>query len=128
MDKRASVSPDSEELKKPIYLFIADWRDFFEFVENETIIYLNDIVEMGQGLSVYLIIAGLNAGISYLASSGERLTNRVLKQRHAILIGESLSEHKLFQTSLSSSEENSKMPDGSAYYINDKSTKKIKLI
>ncbi len=112
----------------PIFLVIADWREFFEGAADETVVYLRDVVEMGQGLGVYLIAGGLRDGMVYLAQLGEKLTSRLLKQRHVILLGGSVAEHGLLQTKLSVEEERRPFGGQEACYILEDKAKQINLL
>ncbi len=127
-DRYEGKDRDEYDRVAPIYLLIADWKEFFDFVDDKTIKCLEDVVDMGKGLSVYLIVAGLGSGITGLATKGETLTHRLIKQKQIIITGGSIYEHNLFMTSMSSEDENADIPDGMAYYMNDKSIKRIYLM
>lgn len=129
LEKRSEGGDLNENGKvSPIFLVFADWRGFFEFIENKTVDYLKDIADMGKGLSVYMIVAGLNSRIAYFITSAEKLTYKIYRQRQMIFIGDSIESHRFALNDLSSEVEKSPLDEGKGAYLNGRVCKKIRLL
>lgn len=116
-------SPDQEF--PLIVLVIAELKEFFMAADDDTIPCLKDIVVLGRNLGIYFIAAGQAEGIAYLGEKGEKLTSALLRQRHAILLGGSFADHRVFEASMSYTESSKALGPGESYYLTDKKVNKI---
>lgn len=111
-----------------IVVLISDLQDCFNKVSDRTIQRLTSIVTLGEGLNVILVVCGTSSSIGKLYHGGDSFTISMVKRASALLIGDSVSAHGVFESSLSHTETITQMGKSEAYIIRKKTAEKIKIV
>lgn len=127
--KRAKMAQPLPFSEYPgILILIDDLKSCFDQIDNDTVPRLTNIVNLGRGLNVYLIVNGISDSIDKLYYGGETFTVSLVKQAAALLIGASARHHKAFQTNLPFSEASEPLAGAEGYYLQAGQAKKIKVV
>ena len=110
-----------------LILLIAEIRSFFGAAEDDTIRDLRDIVELGSGLGITLLVAGSRMGLREL--SGDRLGVAMLREGHVLFVGGALKEHAAQDTvrSMAWTEQERKLDDSEAWYVLDDTVRLLQI-
>ena len=111
-----------------ILILIDDLKTCFDQIDNETVPRLTNIVNLGKGLNVYMIVNGVSDSIDMLYYGGDTFTVSLVKRAAALLIGGSATHHKSFQTNLPLSEASEPLAEAEGYYLLSGQAEKIKVV
>ena len=119
---------DNPIIGTPIIIVINDLGRFFEPADDETVKRLSNIIHLGRGLNVYLILGGHGDDISRLYYAGEAFTAGMVSKGTAFLTGGSFKAHSVFKSGLGYSEESAELKGAAGYLVTQEGTQKIKFV
>lgn len=113
-------------LSEPLVIVLRDLGRFYEPAQNETVRRLGTIVNLGQGLGVYLLVGGQSEEIDRLNLAGDSFVMSMVAKAASILIGGSFSSHGAFDSNLGYTESAEPLADGIGYFVKQRIAQKIK--
>ena len=119
--RQVEKQADGSSNFQPILIVIDDYADFFKGVSNETILRLQAIIKLAEGLGIYLMVAGDAYEIASMSSQGEAVALALSKGRQAILLGGCLNDHSAIQTNVSYSLKGISVKEFEGFFISNKS-------
>ena len=117
---------NSAESFDELVIAVDDLKTSFDAISNQTAKRLEMIVKIGEGLNLYLLVAGSNKEISQLYSMGEGLTASLVSFGNCILLGGTFNEHSIFRANLSYSQKNEPLGEFEGYVVADDTATRFK--
>ena len=105
---------------QPILIAVDDYADFFKGVSNETILRLQAIIKLAEGLNIYLVVTADAYEIASMSSQGEAVALALAKGRQAVMLGGCINDHCAIQTNVSYTQKGISVKEFEGFFINNK--------
>lgn len=97
--RQQSKQADSSIDFEPIFMLISSWKNCYEIISDITAKRFDSIARLGEGLNVNIILCADNNEMASMYHQGETLTNTAVLNGYGILLGGSLNDHTIYDTS-----------------------------
>ena len=125
--KKAYKGDRLDEKEYPfIFIYVDNYKKCFDDMAQETSTYLGNIVNLGSGLNVIVIITDTPGNISSLSS--DLFMQKMIANDVAVLYGGTAQKHSAFTLDIPYSEQTKPMSKDSAYVKNGNKVTLIKVV
>jgi S-DNA-T family DNA segregation ATPase FtsK/SpoIIIE len=124
VEKNPTSEKDFMEKYPKIFMFIDDYNDFINLIDDEEKKYLENIILRERSIGFHLIAAGM---LDSLASQYDGLTKSIKSLQEGIIFG-NLIDQQIFNVKANYAEVAKNLKPGEGYIIKRSNYKKIKLI
>ena len=84
------------------------------------------IVKLGEGLNVYLLVAGNSKDVTQLYNRGEGLLASLISSGHIVLLGGTFNEHSVFRVQMTYSQRNEPLGEYEGYILKNETASRFK--
>lgn len=102
---------------RPLILAVDDYPRFFREVSNDTISRLLAIIKIGEGMGVYLLMAGDAYELASLIHKGEAVALSAARAQTSIMLGGCLNDHAGITVKAAHTEKNIAVKAYEGFYI-----------
>jgi len=103
--------------QNPILIVVSDIGKYFKAANESTRKRMGNIVNLGRGLKVHLVVSGRNEDIVSLHYGGDMLTMSLVGKAAALLTGGSFHDHSVFKSNMSFNEASAELSPAEGFYI-----------
>lgn len=100
-----------------ILILINDLKSCFDKISDVTVRRLTNVVMLGKGLHVLMIVNGDVSAIEQLHFGGDKFTSSLVQRVSALLIGGSIGTHKAFNIDIPISEASAILEESETYFL-----------
>ena len=112
----------------PIVILLPDLKYLADTVSSDTLRRLHSIVNLGRGLSIYILLSGRSEHISKLYYGGEIFTTIMVDEVTAMLVGGTVNGHSVIKTGMPYSEANQELAADMGYLVSKGKCTKVKFV
>lgn len=117
LQKRKERHDAGEEVFKPVYILIDDYKKAHEEMGEKTAARLSAIIRLGVGLNVHLYLAEEADTFCRLCEQGEEVCMLMAKENSGILLGGSFHSYSVFSGDLSLTEKSQALAEYEGYLL-----------
>lgn len=125
--RKEELTEDNSKKFDPYLIIIDDLKQCFDLISDNTAKILYQIIRLGKGLNVNLLVAGNCDEISKMYNQGETFTIGLVNGPISILIGGNFKAHGVFKVNnLSYSDQDIQLDEFEAYILNKEKATRFK--
>lgn len=113
-ERKANAANDFE----PLIVVVDNYTEFFKAVSNDTISRLLAMIKIGEGLGIYLLLAGDAYELSSLINKGEAVSLAAARGTFAVMLGGCMNDHAGIPTRVSYTQKGVTVKEHEGYFIN----------
>ncbi len=125
-ERKERRDAQGESTFAPVYIFIDDYKKFYEEMGEKTAVRLGAILRLGKGLNVNLLISEEVDTFCRLCEQGEVVCMLMARENSGILLGGSFQSYSVFSGNLSVAERTQALSEYEGYLLAKGKTTRFK--